>query len=142
VHEAQPCVGECKFRVEFDGMLEKRNRCGIPFCTLNLTTRAEGFQCFERRCGGLFKRSIEFLHRVQRLAQFVPNFRSCFSESIEHMALVARLSFRARQRFPAYAVNCLEGQKVRRANLRYRTVKESGAAGPLASLLRDNAQEG
>src|SRR5258707_14812346 len=82
------------------------------------------------------------------------------------MILVARLSFRAHQRFPAYAVDRLEGQKVRRADLRYRTVEDSGAPSPLAEfprnlrcylhirllahhlqglldlLVRDNAQEG
>src|SRR5262252_1556780 len=82
------------------------------------------------------------------------------------MVLVARLSFRARQRFSAYTVDRLEGQKVLRANLRYRTIEDSGTACPLAefprnlrrelgiwllahhlhglldSLVRDNAQEG
>src|ERR1700757_235585 len=80
--------------------------------------------------------------------------------------LVTGLSFRARQRFAAGAIDRLEGQKVLRANLRYRTVEDCGARRPLAEfprnrwcelcvgwlahhleglldlLVRDNAQEG
>src|SRR5258708_15678885 len=46
MYEAQPCVGECKIRVEFDGMLEKRNCCSISCCAVNFNTGAEGFKRF------------------------------------------------------------------------------------------------
>src|SRR5271163_1237988 len=73
IGEAQPGIGECEIRVEFDGVLIKRNTCGISNGVTNLKTRAEGFQGFERWRGRLFKRSIELLDRTQRLAQFVSN---------------------------------------------------------------------
>src|ERR1700693_3439932 len=93
--DAQPQVGECKIWVEFDGLLIKRDSRSIPDTKMNLKTRTEGFQSFKRRRSRLLKRSIEFLHRAQRLAQFVPNLGSCLSQSVEHVTLVARLSFRA-----------------------------------------------
>ena len=72
-----------------------------PVVSETLITGAESFKGLKRRRGGLFKRGIKLLYGAQRLAQFVANFRSCLSQSIEHMVLVARLSFRARQRFTA-----------------------------------------
>ncbi len=57
------------------------------------------------------------------------------------MILVAGLSFCARQRFAAYAVHSLQGQKVWRANLRYRTVENRGAARPLAEFPRNLRRE-
>ena len=55
------------------------------------------------------------------------------------MVLVARLSFRARQRFAACAVDRLERQKVLRANLRNRTVEDGSARRPLAEFPRNLA---
>src|SRR5271157_4393732 len=95
VRDAHPYVSECEMRVEFDGLLIKRNSRSIPGSIMNLKTRTERFQGFQRRGGRLFERSIEFLHRAQRLAQFVTNVRSCFAQCIQHMVLVARLGFRA-----------------------------------------------
>src|SRR5271166_12114 len=134
VRDAQPRVGECETWVEFDGLLIKRNSRSIPDSTLNLKPRTERFQGFKRRRSRLFKRSIEFLHRAQRLAQFVTNLRSCLSQSIEHVTLVARLGFRAGQHFAARAVDRLNGQKVRRAKLSYRAFEDSGAACSLAEF--------
>src|SRR5271165_7431173 len=71
--DAQPRVGECEIWVEFDGLLIKRNGRGIPDSGLNLKTRTEGFQGLQRGRGRLLERSIEFLHRAQRLAEFLPN---------------------------------------------------------------------
>src|SRR5271167_1962471 len=85
VPDAHPHVNECEIRVEFDGLFIKRNSRSIPGSGLNLKTRTEGFQGFKRRGGRLFERSIEFLHRAQRLAKFVPNLRSCLSQSVEHV---------------------------------------------------------
>src|SRR5664279_5877621 len=87
VPDAHPRVGECEIRVEFDGLFIKRDSRSIPGSHLNLKTRTEGFQGFKRRGGRLFKRSIEFLHRAQRLAQLLPNVRSCFAQCIEHVVL-------------------------------------------------------
>src|ERR1700746_3087420 len=164
--EAQPCVGQCEIWVEFDGLLIKRNRRSIPGGSMNLKTQTKGFQGFKRRRCGLLKWSIEFLHRAQRLAQLASNFHCCLPQSVKHVILVAGLSFRARQRFAAGAVDRLERQKVLRANLRNRTVEDGGARCPLAEfprnrwrkfcfgglahqaerlldlLLRDNAQKG
>src|ERR1039458_6540966 len=95
VPDAHPRVGECEIRVEFDGLFIKRNSRSIPGSDVNLKTRTEGFKGFQRRGGRLFKRSIELLHRAQRLAKFVPNLRSRFAQCIEHMVLVARLRFSA-----------------------------------------------
>jgi hypothetical protein len=57
------------------------------------------------------------------------------------VALVARLSFRARQRFSAYAVDRLDGQKVLRSNLRDRTVQNCSTCCSLANLPRDIRRE-
>ena len=136
-HHSQVGIGERKFGIEFEGTFEKRNRCVRPGCVEDLNARAESFQGLKRRRRGLFKRDIELLHRTQRLAEFVANFCSCFSQCFEHMVLVARLCLRARQRFPAYAVGRLEGEKVLRTNLRNRPVENGGAPGSLAKFLRD-----
>ena len=53
------------------------------------------------------------------------------------MVLVARLCLRARQRFPAFAVDRLERQKVLGANLGNRTIEHRGARRPLADLSRN-----
>src|SRR5208283_1528112 len=95
VRDAHPCVSECEMRVEFDGLLIKRNSRSIPGSHVKLKTRTEGFQGFQRRGCRLFERSIEFLHRAKRLAQFVPHLRSRLSQTVEHVTLVARLGFRA-----------------------------------------------
>src|ERR1035438_9126330 len=139
--DAHPRVGECEIRVEFDGLLIKRNSRSIPCSNLKLKTRTEGFQGFKRRGGRLFERSIEFLHRAQRFAQFGPNLRSCLSQSVEHVTLVARLGLRACQRLAACAVDPLEGQEIRRADLRYRAVDDSGAPCPLAEFPRNLRRE-
>ena len=64
-----------------------------------------------------------------------------FPRCFEHMVLVARLCLRARERFPACAVDRLEGQKVLGANLRNRTVENGGAPGSLAEFPRDRRCE-
>ena len=81
------------------------------------------------------------MHSAQRLAQFSSNLRSCFSQSFEDMVLVAGLSFRARQRFTACAIDRFEGQLILRANLRYRTVEDGGASAPLAEFPRNRRCE-
>src|SRR5579863_5889123 len=53
------------------------------------------------------------------------------------MILVARLRFRACQRFPVRAVDRFDSEKVRRANLCDRSLNDGGAANPLAKVLRD-----
>src|SRR5208283_5626162 len=134
VCEAHPYVSECETRVEFDGLLIKRNSRSIPGSHVKLETRTEGFQGFQRRGGRLFERSIEFLHRAQRLAQIVTNVRSCLSQSVEHVTLLARLGLGASHRFPTGAVDRLKGQKILRANLGNRTIEDDGARCPLAEF--------
>ena len=89
----------------------------------------------------MLERRVELLHNAQRLAQLASNFRSCLSESIEYVVFLAGLSFRARQRFPAYAVDRLERQEILRANLCYRTVEDGGASRPLAEFPRNRWRE-
>ena len=57
------------------------------------------------------------------------------------MVLVAGLSFRARQRFTACAVDRFEGQQILRANLRNRAVEDGGAPRPLAEFPRNLRRE-
>ena len=57
------------------------------------------------------------------------------------MILIAGLCSGARQRFAAGAVDRLEGQKVLRANLRYRTVEDGGTCRPLAKFPRNFRRE-
>ena len=109
-------------------MLIKRNRGGFAGSVRDFIARAESLKGFQRLRGGLFKRGIKLLQSAQRLAQSVSNLRRYFSQSIQHMVLVARLSFCARQRFPAYAVDGLDGQKILRPNLRDRTFENCRAA--------------
>src|SRR5664279_2364889 len=135
--EAHPYVSECEVRVEFDGLLIKPVSRSISGNHVKLKTQAERFQSLKRRGSRLFKRSIEFLNRGQRLAQFVPNLRSCLSQGVEHVTLVARLGFRAGQHFAAGAVDRLNRQKVRRANLSYRAFEDSCAACSLAEFSGD-----
>src|ERR1700693_355098 len=85
IRDAQHCVGEGKIRVEFDGTLKKRNGCRIPCYAQNSVARAESLKGFQRRRSGLVKWSIKFPDSAPRFAQFVPNFRSCLSQSIQHM---------------------------------------------------------
>ena len=93
-------IGEAKFGSSLMACLKK----GIAAAAKSLfhqhvssQPRAECLKGFKRRRSGLLKWRIEFLNSAERFAQFVPNFRSCLSQGIEHVALVTRLSFRARQ---------------------------------------------
>ncbi len=106
-HDAQVGIGKREIRVQFNGMFEKRNRRVRPFCVDSLNTRTKSLQGLKRRRRGLFQRSIKLLHCAQRLAQFIPKIDRHFSQRFEHMVLIARLRFRARQRLPLSQLTAL-----------------------------------
>ena len=83
----------------------------------------------------MFQRHVELLKVVQRFAQLAAKFGGYLVQSIKHMILVARLRFRARQRFAVRAVDRFDGEKVRRADLGDGTLADGGAPNSLTKVL-------
>src|ERR1700730_4388997 len=81
---------------------------------------------------------MKLLHRAERFAQLVANFRGCFPQSIEHVIFVDGLGLRAHERFATRAANCPYSHKVLRAKLRNRTIEDSGASDALANFPRNH----
>src|SRR3984957_10264411 len=77
--DTQPCVSDCKVWIEFYCALKERYGFGVSRGELYLRAGTESFESFKRRCSSLLKRCIEFPERADRLAEFVPDFRSGLS---------------------------------------------------------------
>ena len=111
--DTQPGVGECEIRVEFDGVLVKRNSRSIASSSMYLKTRAEGFQRFERRRSRLFKRGIELLDMLSDSPSLFRISAAVFPRA-SSTSSCRSLSFRARQRFSANAAESFDGQEIPR----------------------------
>src|SRR5208283_514683 len=101
VARSEQPISHSEIRVDGDGPLKEGDGGGeVVFYHHGPLSKAVRLKGFERWRCGLLNRRIEFLHRVERLTKLVAHSRSHSSQCIEHVALVARLSFRARERCP------------------------------------------
>src|ERR1700736_4777305 len=75
-------------------------------------TRGVVLESFQRRSGGLFERTIQFLDRVERLSQLGPHGCGGGSQRVQHVLFVARLNLFPSQGRATLARDCLERDDV------------------------------
>src|SRR5262249_27817678 len=109
VNGRQAAVSNGEIRVKFNRALVKGNRSEIlRLRTVQDIAVSEGFQCFQRRRGGLFEGPIEFLNRYERLAEFLPDACSRLAYYIEHLLFAGSLRLFLSERVSSRSVDCIK----------------------------------
>src|ERR1019366_10319574 len=135
VHASQPRICHREFGVYLSGALEKGQSGGITSRGENPRGRAIGFQGFERRRGGVGKRSVMLFDRGERFADAGSELTGNLTQGAQDVFLSRRLRLLLIEHVSGAAVLCAQAQYVLAFKGRYRAFQNSRTAGSLADFL-------